>query len=89
MYIESAMSTRNLLIYNIKQHAIHFSLHTVWTTEFDLKGKTPSGGFPPKMGRPPGVPPQKGGNPPPTISLENPDNRWKPPKKVDIPGGFH
>ena len=25
---------------------------------------------------------------PPTISLENPDKMWKPPKKVETPEGF-
>ena len=33
-----------------------------------------------------GFPPQKEETP--TINLENPDKRWKPPKKVETPRGF-
>ena len=60
-------------------------VHTVWTTEFDL------GGFHLKRGNPMGGFHLKKEETP-TISLENPDKRWKPlggfqPHKLSGPYG--
>jgi len=62
----------------------NLTIHTVWTTEFDLKGDPPWG-FPFLSGNSEGAPPQKGGKPSLSalkilIKGGNPQKRLKTPR---------